>query len=257
MIEAVDIYRQQGGLSGLSISVEAGTVTAVLGPNGAGKSTLLDVLAGRSRVDTGMIRLDGRPIETWSPRDLAIRRAFLPQIAEVAFPIPVRELVALGRSPYRAVREARFDALAIETALRLSDAWHLRDRIYQRLSGGERQRVQLARVVAQIWRPQEQNGAPRMLLLDEPTASLDPGHRLAVMQLLRDLAASGIGVLIALHDLNDALHFADHVVLLKQGCRHSAGKPEVVLTAQALTTVYDAPVEIVQMANGRSIVVFG
>lgn len=257
MIEAIDIYRHQGGLSGLSISVEAGTVTAVLGPNGAGKSTLLDALAGRSRVDAGEIRLDGRPIATWSPRDLAKRRAFLPQIAEVAFPIPVLDLVALGRSPYRGAQEAQFDTLAIETALRLVDGWHLRDRIYQRLSGGERQRVQLARVVAQIWRPREQDGAPRLLLLDEPTASLDPGHRLAVMQLLRDLAVNGIGIVIALHDLNDALHFADHVVLLKQGCRHSAGKPEIVLNPQALTAVYDAPAEIVQMTNGRSIVVFG
>jgi len=256
MIEANDIHRCHGGLQALSLVARTGIVTAILGPNGAGKSTLLDVLAGRSRADRGQVYLEGRAIDTWAARDLAQRRAFLPQIAEVAFPVRVSDLVALGRSPYRQAADRLYDGVAIETALRQADAWHLRDRTYQRLSGGERQRVQLARVMAQIWRPAEQQTDTRMLLLDEPTASLDPGHRLAVMRLLRDLAASGIGILIALHDLNDALRFADHIVLLKRGRLHMQGRPETVLTPSVLTAVYETPTGLTQLADGRAVVVF-
>lgn len=257
MIAARDIHRRQGGLGGLSIAAAAGAVTAVLGPNGAGKSTLLDILAGRSRADSGTVSFADRPLASWLAQELARQRAFLPQNAEVAFPIRVRDLVALGRSPYRMSADIRLDSQAIEMALRQTDAAHLRDRVYQRLSGGERQRVQLARVIAQIWRPAERSDEPRMLLLDEPTASLDPGHRLTVMRLLRDLAGGGIGIVIALHDLNDALRFADHVVLLKRGRLHDQGPPQSVLTSAALREVYEAPVEIITAASGDAVVVFG
>jgi len=257
MIIAKDIYRRQGGLSGVSLRAMTGAVTAVLGPNGAGKSTLLDVLAGRSMADSGTVGFNDRSISSWPAQELARSRAFLPQSAEVAFPIRVRDLVALGRSPYRSLPEMTLDGLAIETALRQTDAWVLRDRVYQRLSGGERQRVQLARVIAQVWRPVGRDSEPRMLLLDEPTASLDPGHRLAVMRLLRDLAGGGIGIVIALHDLNDALRFADHAVLLKGGRLHDQGSPQSVLTSEALARVYEAPTEIVAAVDGRPVVIFG
>lgn len=257
MIVAKDIHRRQGNLSGLSLVAATGALTAVLGPNGAGKSTLLDVLAGRSKPDSGTICFNDRPIASWPAQELARHRAFLPQSAEVAFPIRVHDLVALGRSPYRMSSDSRLDGQAIETALCQTDAWHLRDRVYQRLSGGERQRVQLARVIAQLWRPAERIVEPRMLLLDEPTASLDPGHRLAVMQLLRDLASDGIGVVIALHDLNDALRFADQAVLLKRGRLHDQGRAQSVLTSAALAEVYEAPTEIVTADSGRPVVIFG
>jgi iron complex transport system ATP-binding protein len=255
MITARNLRRRIGGLDDISLEIAAGTCTAIIGPNGAGKSTLLDVLAGRSKADSGTVSFGDRPIADWAPLDLARRRAFLPQSLEVAFPIRVMDLVMLGRSPYHGIGSARDDRAAAETALRLTDAWHLRDRAYQRISGGERQRVQLARVIAQVWRPQP-DGEPRLLLLDEPTASLDPGHRLAVMRLLRDLTISGIGVVIALHDLNDAARFADRVVLLHQGRILREGGPDTAMQAEALTSAYGAEAQIIRTADAAPVIVF-
>ncbi len=256
MITARNIRRRIGGLDDISLDVPAGSCTAIIGPNGAGKSTLLDLLAGRSRADSGTVTFGGRPIADWAAVDLATRRAFLPQSLEVAFPIRVMDLVRLGRSPYHGRTAAQDDRAAAETALRLTDAWHLRDRSYQRISGGERQRVQLARVIAQIWRPAQQDGEPRMLLLDEPTASLDPGHRLAVMRLLRDLTMAGIGVVLAMHDLNDAARFADRVVLLHQGRILSEGGPEDAMQAEVLTSAYGAEAQIIHTADAAPVIVF-
>jgi iron complex transport system ATP-binding protein len=256
MIAARNIRRCIGGLEDISLKVPAGACTAIIGPNGAGKSTLLDLLAGRSRADSGAVEFGGRPIGDWAPLDLARRRAFLPQSLEVAFPIRVLDLVMLGRSPHHGKVSAGEDRAAAETALRLTDAWHLRDRAYQRISGGERQRVQLARVIAQIWRPQQQEGEPRVLLLDEPTASLDPGHRLAVMRLLRDLTLSGIGVVLAMHDLNDAARFADRVVLLHRGRIVSEGAPEDAMQAELLTSAYGAQAQVIRTADAAPVIVF-
>jgi iron complex transport system ATP-binding protein len=256
MISARNLSRRIGGLSDVSLDVPPGAITAIIGPNGAGKSTLLDMLAGRSRADSGSVTFGGKPVAAWSPVALACRRAFLPQSLEVAFPIRVMDLVMLGRSPYHGSISTRGDRAAVETALRLTDTWHLRERAYQRISGGERQRVQLARVIAQIWRSQDQDGEPRMLLLDEPTASLDPGHRLAVMRLLRDLTVAGIGVALALHDLNDAARFADCVVLLHQGRIVSEGGPEAAMTAEVLSSAYGAEAQIVRMPDTAPVIVF-
>jgi iron complex transport system ATP-binding protein len=256
MISARNIHRRIGGLSDISLEVPAGACTAIIGPNGAGKSTLLDVLAGRTQADSGSVTFGRKPIADWAAVELACRRAFLPQSLEVAFPIRVMDLVMLGRSPYHGKSSGRVDRAAAETALRLTDAWPLRDRSYQRISGGERQRVQLARVIAQIWRPQDQDGEPRMLLLDEPTASLDPGHRLAVMRLLRDLTIAGIGVVIALHDLNDAARFADRVILLHQGRILSEGGPEAAMQAEVLTAAYGAEAQIIRTADATPVIVF-
>jgi iron complex transport system ATP-binding protein len=256
MIRARNITRRIGGLRDISLDVPAGACTAIIGPNGAGKSTLLDVLAGRSHADRGTVTFGGKPIADSAPIELARRRAFLPQSLEVAFPIRVIDLVMLGRAPYHGKASAKENRAAAETALRLTDAWGLRDRSTQRISGGERQRVQLARVIAQVWRPQDEDGEPRMLLLDEPTASLDPGHRLAVMRLLRDLTIAGIGVVLALHDLNDAARFADRVVLLHQGRILSEGDPEAAMQAAVLTSAYGAEAEIIHRADAAPVIVF-
>jgi iron complex transport system ATP-binding protein len=256
MIRARNISRRIGGLTDISLEVPVGACTAIIGPNGAGKSTLLDVLAGRSGVDSGSVTFGDKPIGDWAPVALARRRAFLPQSLEVAFSIRVMDLVMLGRSPYHGTSPAREDRAAAETALRLTDAWHLRDRAYQRISGGERQRVQLARAIAQVWRKPSEDGEPRMLLLDEPTASLDPGHRLAVMRLLKDLTLAGIGVVLALHDLNDAARFADRVVLLHQGRIVSEGGPEAAMQAKVLSSAYGAEAQVIRMADAAPVIVF-
>jgi iron complex transport system ATP-binding protein len=256
VIVASDIRRRQGGLNGISFAIPPGIMTAIIGPNGAGKSTLLDLLAGRTRADSGAITFGGVPIEDWSALALARRRAFLPQAPEVAFEVRVRDLVALGRSPHHGTPGGIVDAPAIEAALKMTDAWQFRDRLYHRISGGERQRVQLARVIAQLWRPPQAEGEARYLMLDEPTASLDPGHRLAVMRLLRELVRDGIGVVIALHDLNDAARFADEVVLLERGRIIGRGAPQDVLQAETLSAAYGAEAELLRAGDGRTAIVF-
>jgi iron complex transport system ATP-binding protein len=256
VITAADIHRRQGGLAGISLAIPPGMMTAIIGPNGAGKSTLLDLLAGRTQPDSGEITFGGTPIEDWSALALARRRAFLPQAPEVAFQVRVRDLVALGRSPYHGTPGALVDPLAIETALKMTDAWQFRDRLYHRISGGERQRVQLARVITQLWRPPQAEAESRYLMLDEPTASLDPGHRLAVMRLLRGLVRDGIGVVIALHDLNDAARFADDVVLLERGRVIGRGAPEDVLRAETLSAAYGAEAELLRAGDGQTAIVF-
>jgi iron complex transport system ATP-binding protein len=254
MIAARDIHRRAGGLGGISLTLESAAVTAVIGANGAGKSTLLEVLAGRKRSDSGTVTIDGRPLAAWPPEALGRRRAFLPQSCEIAFDIAVEDLVALGRAPYHG-EDPALTAKAVAAGLSLAQVAHLGRGTYRRLSGGERQRVQLARAIAQIWRAGA-DATPRLLILDEPTASLDPGHRLSVMRLLRDLKAEGVGVLLALHDLNDAARFADRILLLHRGRTLGLGTPAEVLTPDLLRTAYAAEVETVAAADGHPVFVF-
>lgn len=253
MIVADRIFRRAGGLRDLSFSLGNGDITAVIGANGAGKSTLLEVLAGRKKADSGRVIFADREIGEWDVRLLARQRAFLPQAADVAFDVGVDDLVALGRAPYPEESGAA-EAEAVDAALTLAQARHLSGRHYHRLSGGERQRVQLARALAQVWRRNE--GEPRLLILDEPTASLDPGHRLAIMLMLRSLSVNGTSVLLALHDLNDAVRFADHVLLLHEGRLLASGRPHDVLTSSLLAEAYAADVEMMTASDGAAVILF-
>ena len=254
MIAAHDIHRRVGGLGGISLTLDSAAVTAVIGANGAGKSTLLEVLAGRKRPDSGVVTIDGRPLPAWRAEALGRRRAFLPQTSEIAFDIAVADLVRLGRAPYRG-EDPALTAKAVAAGLSLAQVAHLGHSTYRRLSGGERQRVQLARVIAQIWREGADAG-PRLIILDEPTASLDPGHRLCVMRLLRDIKAEGVGVLLALHDLNDAARFADRILLLHRGRPLGTGTPAEMLTPDLLRKAYAAEVETVVASDGHPVFVF-
>ncbi len=254
MIAADGIERRSGGLKGISLRAGPGAVTAVIGPNGAGKSTLLEVLAGRKRADKGVITIDGRRLEEWSALALARRRAFVPQASDIAFDVSTRDIVALGRAPYQG--EAAADtARAIDWALQATRTATFAGRLFNRLSGGEKQRVGIARALAQIWRPAG-TGDQRLLILDEPTASLDPGHRLGIMHLLRDLAADGICILLALHDLNDAARYADQVLLLKEGRLLAAGQPLQVIVPAGLRDAFAADAELLTAADGAPVILF-
>lgn len=253
MIVADRIFRRAGGLRDLTFSLGNGGVTAVIGANGAGKSTLLEILAGRKKPDSGRVIFADREIGDWDVRMLARQRAFLPQSADVAFDVDVEDLVALGRAPYPE-EGAIAEAEAVEAALVLAQARHLGGRRYHRLSGGERQRVQLARALAQVWR--RSGGEPRLLILDEPTASLDPGHRLAIMRMLRGLSAGGLNVLLALHDLNDAMRFADQILLLHEGRLLASGRPHEVMTSSSLAEAYAADVEMMTASDGAPVILF-
>lgn len=228
-------------LSDVTLSLGAGEVLAVAGPNGAGKSTLLRLMSGELSPASGEVRLFGRRPDEWAPRDLARRRAVLPQIDGVRSPISAREVVELGRAPWRGGPAAR-DREAVDRAMRATAVTALSDRSFPTLSGGERRRVHLARVLAQLdpWRASE----PGVLLLDEPVAGLDPAHQHQVLAWSRAIAGFGVGVVAVLHDLNLAASHADRVALLKGGRLAAVGSPQDVLTTSHVRDVFGWTVRV-------------
>jgi iron complex transport system ATP-binding protein len=225
-------------LHGIDLDADAGEVTAIVGPNGSGKSTLLRCLSG-DLAHVGTVRLNGRDLGDWEGWALAAQRAVLPQASALSFPFTVLEVVRIGlesRGP------ADREGIAQGALARVGLAG-FEGRFYQELSGGEQARAQLARVLAQVWRPVP-GGAPRWLLLDEPVAALDIAHQRTVMAVARDFAAAGGGVVAVMHDLNLTAGFADRMVLLADGRVRAAGPPEAVMTDATLSDAYGCPVRV-------------
>ena len=219
-------------LEGIDLELRSGEVFGVLGPNGAGKSTLLAALGGELAPATGRVLLDGRELTGWPGRARAQRLAVLPQSSTLSFAFRVEEVVALGRLPHASGWQR--DAQIVEAALAAADALHLRGRSYLALSGGERQRVHLARVLAQLW----PGAAGQVLLLDEPTAMLDPLHQHTILQAVQALAAQGVAVLAVLHDFNLAARYCDRLLLLGGGRAQAVGTPDEVLQVAPLKAVF-------------------
>ncbi|GGI81818.1 ABC transporter ATP-binding protein [Polymorphobacter multimanifer] len=249
-LQAQDLTLALGGtrvLDGLSAGFLAGQVTAVLGPNGAGKSSLLACLAGLRAPDSGMVLLGGVPRTDIPRRDLARRIGFLPQTADVNWDVDVGTLVALGRFPHRGRwGETEADRAAIAAAMAATDVAALSGRVVNSLSGGERGRVLLARVLA---------GSPEWLLADEPLASLDPAHQLDVLDCLRGIAARGAGVIVVLHDLNQAARVADAVVLMRCGRIIAHGPPEAVLTPALIAETYGVSAHVGHTPDGQRFII--
>jgi iron complex transport system ATP-binding protein len=224
-------------LEGVSLAVEPGTLYAVLGPNGSGKSTLMRALLGTVPLESGEVTIDGLPLGSWRRRDLARAVGAVTQHEVSAFPIGVRELVAMGRYPHLGTLRppgAR-DREVVEAAMKRCDVAHMADRDVGTLSGGEYQRVRIARALAQD---------PRALILDEPTASLDIRHEMEILRLLRHSADQGITVLLITHHLDLAARFADRLLLLGCGRLAAEGTPADVFRAEILEAVYGWPVEV-------------
>ncbi|RFA27193.1 heme ABC transporter ATP-binding protein [Alkalilimnicola ehrlichii] len=228
----------------VSLSVRPGEFVAVLGPNGAGKSTLLKTLVGEQKPTHGQVSMHGRRLQNWHPRERARLRAVLPQELTLRFAFTALEVVLMGRMPHIDGVETAHDYRIARDALGAVDALALSQRLFPTLSGGERQRVQLARVLAQIWEPTPLG--ERFLLLDEPTAALDPAHQHATLHLARELTRQNVGVLAVLHDLNLAAQYADRVALLKDGAIHTQGDVYQALTAAAINAVFDIHVEVLE-----------
>ncbi len=222
--------RHRPVLSDIDLALRSGEVLGLIGPNGAGKTTLLRALASLVPA-SGEIQLAGRPLADYTPAGRAQRIGFLPQDGGVAWALPVEALVALGRiphtGPFRAFNEA--DRAAVARALETLELQPLRRRPVTELSGGERARALLARVLA---------GEPRLLLVDEPVAGLDPAHQLRVMQELRRLAAGGTSVVVVLHDLTLAARFCDRLLLVERGRKLLEGAPLDVLRAPEAGRAY-------------------
>ncbi|NEU99458.1 ABC transporter ATP-binding protein [Bradyrhizobium uaiense] len=218
-------------LRDVSLSLAAGHLVALVGPNGAGKTTLLRALAGLIPSD-GEIRIGGDALASLPLRERAKRFAYLPQGHLVHWPLPARDIVALGRYPHGATDPARLspkDMEAVLRAMQAVDVTEFSDRRVTELSGGERSRVALARVLAVE--------AP-VILADEPTASLDPRHQIDVMQKLRNVADTGVLVIVVTHDLGLAARFADHVLVLSEGRLAAQGTPDAALSESVLASVF-------------------
>ena len=219
MIELRGITVRAGAatlLDDVSVSFPRDRFTAILGPNGAGKSTLIRVAAGLLRPSAGTVRYDGEPVDAIAPDALARRRALLSQHVELAFPLPAIDVVMMGRYPHIRGAPTERDHEIVASALEQVGMTHRAAQPYPTLSGGERQKIQLARVLAQIWRA---NDAPshRTLLLDEPTSGLDVHYQLQLLGTARELAGQDCTVVAILHDLNVALRYAEHLVVLEGG----------------------------------------
>ncbi len=229
--------RDVEALSAVSLTAARGALTAVVGPNGSGKSTLVRALVGRVPVAGGAILVNGTPVDESGRRSLATRVAVVVQREEPAFPLQVREYVALGRYPHLGLFRApsRGDRAAVDDALARMAAAHLADRSISELSGGEWQRVRLARAVAQ--------GADA-IVLDEPTTFLDIAHEMGVFELMSRLAREGRAVLLVSHQLNLVARFADHIVLLHRGRVAACGAPADVMQGAVLERVYEWPLVI-------------
>ncbi|MGB2218528.1 MAG: heme ABC transporter ATP-binding protein [Porticoccaceae bacterium] len=221
-------------LRNISLEVEAGKVTAIVGPNGAGKSSLLKVLTGDMAPTRGQVQLNHRPLSHWLLLDRAQMLAVLPQHSLLNFPFTANEVVALGRIPHQT--GVITDTEIVAQALDLVDASYLQKRLYTQMSGGEKQRVQLARVLAQIWQPSDHG--EQFLVLDEPTSAFDLSHQKLTLDIVRQLANRGVGVVMVLHDLNLAARCADNLVVFDGGVIAAQGQPEQVLTESLIDKVF-------------------
>jgi iron complex transport system ATP-binding protein len=239
-------YGRTAVLHAVRLTVEPGGWLAVIGPNGSGKSTLLRCLVGLQPHE-GVVRLDGVPLGAMPRRVRARQIAYAPQLPVLPEGVSTRDYVMLGRTPHRALLAAprRVDREVVEDVMARLEVTELADRPLRTLSGGEQQRAVLARALAQ---------QPRVLLLDEPTSSLDLGHAQQVLDLVDGLRREdGLTVLSTLHDLTLAGQYADRLALLAAGRVAAEGNPAEVLTAAALQTFYGARAEVVSGPGGPAV----
>src|ERR1700754_2494004 len=241
MLEAREITIQYGervAVADVSLTLRPGEVTAIIGPNGAGKSTLLRALNGQVSRASGVVLLDGEPIEKFSRRSIGRRIAVVAQEAELRFPVTVLEFVLGGRFAWASNAgwgwETERDVRIAEEVLNEAELSELSGRLMNELSGGERQRAVLARALAT---------EALFLLLDEPTANLDLSHQATLLSLVRSRCdRRQASALVITHDVNLASQFADQVLLMKEGRAIRHGVPVEVLTSELLHEVFDVNV---------------
>jgi iron complex transport system ATP-binding protein len=242
MLEASELV-VAGRLNGVTAALRPGEVTAICGPNGAGKSSLLECLAGLLLPEQGFVALDGIRLPSLHPRRRAQAMGYLPQTGEIAWDVSVRNLVALGRLPYRDKGLDQIDA-----ALCALDLQTLAGRAVSTLSGGEKARALLARVLA---------GEPRWILADEPLAALDLGHQAALVGHFSAAARSGAGVVVVVHDLALAMNHAARVLVLDRGQLVADDVPDAALDIALIERVWGVSARWIGEPGARALVSAG
>ncbi len=237
-------------VDGASVRLAEGALTGILGPNGSGKTTLLRLLSGTRRPTAGRVLLGDRPLDQLSRREAAQQIAVVPQETELAFEYRAIEIVLMGRHPHLGVFtvEGPDDVRIAQAALTSTDTSHLADRYFHELSGGEKQRVVIAAALAQ---------SARLLLLDEPTASLDLGYQLEIAALLQRLNQDrGVTMAISTHDLNLAASICRELILVRDGRVLASGATADVLTPDNIRQLYDVEATVqTSRDSGHMIVV--
>ncbi|ESX62182.1 iron ABC transporter [Mesorhizobium sp. LSHC422A00] len=245
MIEARDVSVAIGGkriVANVDFVARPGEIAAIVGPNGSGKTTFLKALSG-DLAFAGTVAVNGRDLSEMKPVEAATVRAVLPQAETLSFPFTVHEVVRLGLIGGRSGVLPGEDDRLPERALVRVDLDGFAGRFYQELSGGEQQRVQLARVLCQVWAP-VLDGKPRYLYLDEPVSSLDIKHQLIIMNIARDFARRGGGVIAILHDLNLTAMYADRIFVMHRGRLAADGSPQEVLSDDLIEKVFDCRLRV-------------
>lgn len=241
-------YGERSALRGVSLDVSPGEFVALVGPNGCGKTTLLKAITRVVAWTRGEVFVGETEVRSLGPRGISRQVAVVPQNALLPVGYTSIEVVLMGRTPHLGFldQESGADVEIARFALERVGGGALAERPVDELSGGERQNVVLARALAQ---------ETPILLLDEPTANLDIGHQVGIARLMRELAASGLAVLAAIHDLTLASLYADRVALMEDGRIVECGSPEAVLTEANLRAVYDSPVRVLTGVLPRPVVV--
>lgn len=221
-------------LKNMNLSVESGEVLGIVGPNGSGKTTLLRCLNRILKPKTGTILIDGQKLDTLGQEDIAKRMGYVPQTESKAFPATVFDSVLMGRKPHINWKPGERDLKIVSSVIKKLGMESLALRDINELSGGQRQKVIMARALAQ---------EPQVLLLDEPTSSLDLKHQMEVMNIAKAQTSYGVSVVMAIHDLNLAARYSDKIIMLKDGYVYHAGGTEV-LTPHNIESVYEVKVKV-------------
>lgn len=248
MLSAIDVdkrYRERWLLRHVSLRVRPGELLVLAGTNGAGKSTLLKMLSGELTPDGGEIRYGDRPAGDWPLRELAKRRAVMPQDQRLGFPFTARDVVLMGRYAHHQGCPRAADRQLARRLMASLDIGHLAQRLYPTLSGGERARVQLARALCQVL--DSDTPEPPLLLLDEPTASLDLAHQQLALSVAHTFTRrEGGGVCAVLHDLNLAAQYADRLAILAEQRLLAEGPPATILTEALLSRAFATQVQVIR-----------
>ncbi|MDD3772048.1 MAG: heme ABC transporter ATP-binding protein [Weeksellaceae bacterium] len=241
-------------LDKVNIEVEKGEILIIIGPNGAGKSSLLSVLANEQETAEGEIYFKGKSFNQWNSQELAHYKAKFSQEFNSDIGLSVNEIVLMGRYPYFDAQPKSEDIEIVDSTMKMTDIYSLKNRAYNSLSGGEKQRVHLARVLSQL----QNNSSEKLMFLDEPLNNLDVKHQRRILELIRKFVKKGNSAVLVLHDLSLAAEFADKMVLLKKGKVIAHGETRKIFRTEFISAAFDFPCHIFKNpVNSHPMVVFG